>query len=176
MFWVRVRTCDDHDCAVIELHGELDLAGAIAVCGLLMTSTANEPVTTLDLTELDFMDCSGLGVLVRARQHATQFGHQLLLAAPNPVVRKVLGLTGANRQFPIYASVAAAVDAIRASGAAGEQVSDNKSALPSGHPSEGARVAAREYVVIYSAQRKGLGRADRAGDAHLCPSTRDKPE
>jgi anti-sigma B factor antagonist len=175
MFWVRVRTCDDHGCAVIELHGELDLAGAIAACGLLMTIPAYEPVTTLDLTELAFMDCSGLGVLVRARQHARQFGHQLLLAAPNPMVRKVLGLTGANRQFPIYADVAAAVDAVRAPGSAGEHVSDHKSALPSGHPSTGTRPA-RECVVIYPAQRKGQARADGASDAHVCPSTCDKPE
>jgi anti-anti-sigma regulatory factor len=92
-----------------------------------MTSTASESVTTLDLTEVDFMDCSGLGVLIRARQHAEESGHQLVLAAPNPMVKKVLRLTGMDRQFPTYASAAAALDAVRASGSAAEHVSGSKS-------------------------------------------------
>jgi anti-sigma B factor antagonist len=110
MFSMCVWTCADRGCAVVELHGELDLAAAATACGLLKTVTASASVTILDLSELDFMDCSGLGVLVRARRHAGQFGHELILAAPAPMVNKVLQVTGAGRQFPTYVSVAAAAD------------------------------------------------------------------
>jgi anti-sigma B factor antagonist len=126
MFWMRVRTCADHGCAVVELHGELDLAAAVTECGLLRTVAASESVTILDLSELNFMDCSGLGVLMRAQQHAGQFGHELILAAPPPIANKVLQVTGVNRQFPTYVSVAAAADAVRVPESATEHVRDSK--------------------------------------------------
>jgi anti-anti-sigma factor len=110
MFLIRVRPPVHRGCSVVELRGELDIAGAVTADGLLMTVTASESVTILDLAELNFMDCSGLGVLVRARRHAGQFGHELLLASPGSLVRQVLELTGVARLFPTYASVAAAAD------------------------------------------------------------------
>ena len=110
MFWMRVRACGDQDCAVVEWHGELDLAFVASAGGPLMAIVARERKTILDLAGLHFMDCSGIGVLVRGRLHAGQFGHELVLAALSPIVRKVLTLTGVGRQFPTYTSVAAAAD------------------------------------------------------------------
>jgi anti-sigma B factor antagonist len=115
MFWMRVRSCADEscadqDCAVVEWHGELDLAFVASAGGPLMAIVARERKTILDLAGLHFMDCSGIGVMVRARLHAGQSGHELVLAALQPIARKVLALTGAGSMFPTYASVTAAAD------------------------------------------------------------------
>jgi anti-sigma B factor antagonist len=111
MFWVRVRAEDHYGFAVVELHGELDITGALTVRGLLATVTASETITIVDLTGLDFMDCTGLGALIRGRKHAMRAGHSLLLAAPAGSVQRVLELSETAHLFPTYASVAAAVAA-----------------------------------------------------------------
>jgi anti-sigma B factor antagonist len=111
MFWIRVRTDAHDDCAVVELHGELDVATALTVRGLLITVTAREQVTIVDLAGLAFMDCTGMGALIRARKHALRAGHALHLAAPAEPVRQVLELSGAARLFSIHASVEAAAAA-----------------------------------------------------------------
>jgi anti-sigma B factor antagonist len=110
MFWTHVRPGDYHGCAVVELHGELDIATGVSAWGLLATVTASEKVTIVDLAKLEFMDCSGLGALVRARAHAGSAGHALLLAAPAAAIRQVLEMTGAARLFSTHPSLAAAAD------------------------------------------------------------------
>jgi anti-sigma B factor antagonist len=109
MFCIRVRTAGHDDCAVVELHGELDLSTALTVRGLLITVTAREKVTIVDLAGLAFMDCTGMGALIRARKHSLQAGHALHLAAPARPVMQVLELSGAGPLFSIHASLEAAV-------------------------------------------------------------------
>ena len=79
---------------VVELSGELDLAGLPAVDGAvaeLLTRPA-QPVV-LDLGRLTFLDSSGVTLLVRLANH---FGQVRTRAATRPVRRviEVLGLAG----------------------------------------------------------------------------------
>jgi anti-anti-sigma factor len=110
MFWARLGTDGCSGCAVVELHGELDLATGRDLADLLATTTARAKVTILDLAGLEFLDCGGLRALVQARVQAGLDGHALLLAAPGGPVRRVLDMTGAARLFSTHASVAAAAD------------------------------------------------------------------
>jgi anti-anti-sigma factor len=82
------------DGLVVELSGELDLAGLPAVDGAaaaLLTRPA-QPVV-LDLGGLTFLDSSGVTLLVRLANH---FGQVRTRAASPPVRRviEVLGLAG----------------------------------------------------------------------------------
>ena len=60
----------------------------------------------LDLTEVEFLDSSGLGAVVTARK-LLGAGHRLALAGLQPAVEKVLRLTHMDRVFPIYADAEA---------------------------------------------------------------------
>jgi anti-sigma B factor antagonist len=110
MFWTHFSTDCRSGCAVVELHGELDLDTGRYLADLLATMTARAKVTIVDLTALEFLDCGGLRALVQARTQAGRDGHTLLLAAPAVPVRQVLDMTGAARLFSTHASVAAAAD------------------------------------------------------------------
>jgi anti-anti-sigma factor len=82
------------DGLVVELSGELDLAGLPAVdraAAALLTRPA-QPVV-LDLGGLTFLDSSGVTLLVRLANH---FGQVRTRAASPPVRRviEVLGLAG----------------------------------------------------------------------------------
>ncbi len=59
----------------------------------------------LDLAGLEFIDSSGLAALVRARQHARRAGRDLLLAAPQQQVLRMLAITRLIDVFAVHASV-----------------------------------------------------------------------
>jgi anti-sigma B factor antagonist len=83
----------DGDCS-ITVRGEIDLANAARLRELL-----DEAIDTgatrvvVDCRELEFLDSSGIGVLVAARNRLSADG-DLVLDSPPAHVRKVLDITG----------------------------------------------------------------------------------
>ncbi|MGW2255322.1 STAS domain-containing protein [Kitasatospora sp. NPDC001660] len=79
--------------------GEIDLATAPRLrCRLGAAFEAHGEVV-LDLSEVTFMDCSGLGVLVQARHLADQYGGRLVLRGVGRPVAKLLKLTSLSRRL-----------------------------------------------------------------------------
>jgi anti-sigma B factor antagonist len=92
--------------SVVALYGELDLADAPAVTAQLMTAAAAcGPSIIVDLAGLTFIDCRGLGVLVRVLQWTRESGGDMPLAAPQQRVRQILSVTGLIDVFSVYPSV-----------------------------------------------------------------------
>ena len=94
---------------VVTLRGELDAVDAAGAEAALAAATAGNPRVVADLAALEFLDCCGLGVLIRVRAQARQAGGDLLLAAAGQQVRRILALTGMSGVFFVYASVDEAV-------------------------------------------------------------------
>jgi stage II sporulation protein AA (anti-sigma F factor antagonist) len=78
---------------VLSLIGELDLASAPALAEELAKLAGAESVI-MDLRELEFIDSTGLSVLVKAHQDAQESGRQFGLVKGGPQVQRLLGLTG----------------------------------------------------------------------------------
>lgn len=92
--------------AVVALHGELDLADVPAVASHLIAAiAARGPLIIVDLAGLEFIDCCGLGMLVRVLKWARESGGDVLLAAPQQHVCRLLSLLGMNGVFSVYPSV-----------------------------------------------------------------------
>jgi anti-anti-sigma factor len=85
------------------------------VAAALVAAVAREPRIIVDLTALEFIDCSGVAALARGRRHARQAGGDLLLAAPRQRVLRVLAITRLAGEFPVYASVEDAAGSARRS-------------------------------------------------------------
>jgi anti-sigma B factor antagonist len=100
---LSTRSCDGH--AVVALRGELDLADAVAVAAALAAVAAREPGIIVDLAGLEFIDSSGVAALARGRRQARQAGGDLLLAAPQQKVTRVLAITRLADAFSVYATV-----------------------------------------------------------------------
>jgi anti-sigma B factor antagonist len=80
---------------VIAVSGELDLASSPALQEELERATASgTPMLIIDLRELDFMDSTGLSVLVRAHQRIEEQGRQLAMVRGPQQVQRLLSLTG----------------------------------------------------------------------------------
>jgi anti-sigma B factor antagonist len=114
MFNVELSIGDHGGHAVVALRGELDLADAPAVESRLVAAVvAGGPSIIIDLAGLEFIDCCGLGVLVRVLKWTREGGGDMSLAAPQQSVRNVLSVTGLIDLFSIYPSVEQAVSAAR---------------------------------------------------------------
>ena len=71
---------DDGAHVVVMLRGELDIANAADLGVVLSEAVARNPHVIADLSDLTFIDCASVGVLVRARTRAREAGGDLVLA------------------------------------------------------------------------------------------------
>ncbi len=84
----------------LTLHGELDLASAALLDrGLLDAELAGETRIVVDLGGLEFMDSTGLHVLLAADGRSRQNGHRLTLRRGPHAVHRVFELTGTAKSF-----------------------------------------------------------------------------
>ena len=114
MFNVELSDGDFGGHAVVALCGELDLGAAPAVASHLIAAVAAcGPSIIVDLAGLEFVDCHGLGVLVRVRNWTRESGGDMSLAAPQRQVRWVLEITGLIDVFSVYPSMKRAVSGAR---------------------------------------------------------------
>ena len=97
------------DACVVRLGGELDLYNASDVREALEQVTADSPQrVVVDLSEVEFIDSTALGVLIEAR---TKLNNRrgFLLAAPPLETRRALEISGLDRHFTVHESVSEAL-------------------------------------------------------------------
>jgi anti-sigma B factor antagonist len=101
-----IETRQAGDWSILEVKGEVDLYSAPRLkerLGELTGGGRSQIVVNLEAVE--FLDSTGLGVLIGALKRCREAGGTLALAAPREPVRKVLAITGLDRVFPIHDSV-----------------------------------------------------------------------
>ena len=88
---------------LVAVAGECDLHTGRQLRDVL-TSEVSRGVRRLilDLSGLSFMDSTGMQVLLSVRAVLTVRGGVLALVCPQPVVARILELTGADRVIPVY--------------------------------------------------------------------------
>ena len=101
---MSVDTLDER--IVVHVVGEVDLANAPELDQQLATVMGQSPSQlVVDLTEVTFMDSTGLGVLVRALKRSRELEIRLDLIVTNERVLKVFGITGLDTVLPIHSSM-----------------------------------------------------------------------
>ena len=98
-------------CAVVRAGGEIDASTVPALDGAITEAASLASHVVVDLAQVTFVDSSGLGALIVARQSARERGGSISLVAPPPAVRRLLGSTHLNDVFAIYDSLGEAVHA-----------------------------------------------------------------
>jgi anti-anti-sigma factor len=81
--------------AVVVLRGELDLPGTVAVEPELdrLAEQSGVEVVALDLRELEFLDSSGLRLVMRTDQRLQATGRRLALVRGPEAVQRVFEIT-----------------------------------------------------------------------------------
>ncbi len=91
----RVEVRSEGRSALIVVSGELDLASGPGLEDELARVLASRvELVVLDLRELEFMDSTGLSILVKANQRAVDEGRRFGLVRGSPQVQRLLDLTG----------------------------------------------------------------------------------
>lgn len=109
-----VKTNRGDEGVVVEAGGELDLAVSPALEAALTADELDGGPVVLDLTELTFMDSSGLRVLLVAAERFVSSGTAWALVLPEESpVRRVLSLSETESELPLYETREAALDAVK---------------------------------------------------------------
>ncbi|WP_344597813.1 STAS domain-containing protein [Streptomyces violaceusniger] len=108
----RVRTHRVGGYTVVELHGEIDIAGVGSVGPALDAATAGDgPAVIVDLRPTAFFDCSGLGLLCRAHRRVRERGGRMRLVCDDALILRTLR---AGRVLDVLRPVATLDEALRA--------------------------------------------------------------
>jgi anti-sigma B factor antagonist len=96
--------------AVVTISGRLALGGEtekleVAVNKLI---AQNNKKLVLDITTLDYVDSSGVGMLVACLTNVKKAGGEMKVAGANPRIRRIFSMTGVESLMPLFDTVAAA--------------------------------------------------------------------
>jgi anti-sigma B factor antagonist len=98
---------------VLTLRGEADISSAHMLRdGLTELIDSGGEAVVVDLTEVTFLDSTGLGVLVGARNAAVEAKSGLPIACEDGRILKLFRITGLDNVFDIHPSVDAAVQSL----------------------------------------------------------------
>jgi anti-sigma B factor antagonist len=84
---------------VVVPSGELDIATVDRVRGALAERADGEGVE-IDLRGLQFLDTSGLQLVVETHRHAREAGYDLRIVRGSPHVQRVFEIAGLDRVLP----------------------------------------------------------------------------
>lgn len=100
------------DATIVRIRGEIDIASAGDVRETFIDVLSTSPTTHLivDLGGVDFVDSTGIGVMVAAHRRVTTNGGRFTAVVATPTVRKVLQTTGLLRAWRVTGSVEDAFD------------------------------------------------------------------
>lgn len=108
---LRVDAADRGDVAVLAPVGDIDLhTPPVLDRRIDELETSGRRTVVVDLTGVDFLDSSGLGMFVAAQQRLSAAGGGLRIACPQPHAQKVFRITRLAEVIPIFCSVDESID------------------------------------------------------------------
>ncbi len=108
---LRLESTERAGWAVLEVHGEVDVATAPRLREhLLRVVNDGSHRIVVDLLGVDFIDSTGLGVLIGARKRVRSHDGELRLVVADARILKVFAITGLDQIFPISPTLDLAVE------------------------------------------------------------------
>jgi anti-sigma B factor antagonist len=113
-FRVTERDLDER-ATVIAVAGEIHASTAPQFSGLLTAAIdAGRTLIVLDLTDVSFIDSTGLSVLLNALRRVTHAGGRMSLVCTNPTVLRLFEITRMDATFAIHTGVEPALAQVQA--------------------------------------------------------------
>ncbi len=109
---LRMEVIEQVGIPVLGVHGEVDVSTAPQLRQhLVELASSGADTAVIDLEGVDFLDSTGLGVLVSGLKRFRTIGGDLLLVCTHRRVLKVFEITGLTAVFSIHETVPEAVQA-----------------------------------------------------------------
>lgn len=107
---MNITRRDDDDMTIYSLEGRIDSEGAIELEQILQgTAAEGRHKIILDMSEVRYINSSGLRILADILTLNREHNGDLRLVALNPKVRRVLEIIGFHKFFEDYDTVLAAM-------------------------------------------------------------------
>ena len=107
---IDVQAAPDGSSHIFVLHGDLDVATSPTLrAALVDAASGGKPHIVVDLSQLEFLDSTGLGALIGAEKHAKEKGGEIRLVAHEGQILRLLRITGLLEVFRVYSSIDAAL-------------------------------------------------------------------
>lgn len=107
---LRISVAPAASYVLVTLAGESDFANGRQLRDALVSQLSRGARRLIvDVSGLDFMDSTGVNVLLAVRSSLRARGGSLVLVAPQPMVARVLGAMRAGQVITVYATVEEAV-------------------------------------------------------------------
>lgn len=101
-----VSVSSDGTRATVYLRGELDMSGVErAREAIEQAEQQANGLLVLDLSQLEFIDSTGLEVMLRAARRARETGGRLVVQKPSTYVRRLLEMTAIDQSLDIVEDV-----------------------------------------------------------------------
>ena len=98
---LQIEVEKSREVAVLQCTGRIVRNEALPLLRQTLTGLSQLRVVVLDLSEVEMIDASGLGVLVSLQNWTSVNGIQLKLVNPSKLLREMLELTGLTSVFHI---------------------------------------------------------------------------
>jgi anti-sigma B factor antagonist len=96
---------------VVACGAEVDLTNVARLREALLTAHSANPTVVVDMSGTVFCDSSAVRVLVQAHELAAASGGELWMVVTSPALMRIFTVTGVDRLFRIFASLAEALQA-----------------------------------------------------------------
>jgi anti-sigma B factor antagonist len=98
---------------IVALHGDVDVAKGLGLRDLLGELLGGPPgPIVVDLSDVRFLDSSGVGLLVTSHRRAKEDGRGFAIAGAGDAVRRTLQLTRTDRILSLHDSLDDALTAL----------------------------------------------------------------
>jgi anti-sigma B factor antagonist len=87
----------DTEGAVVRLTGDCDLAAKDHMSSVLTAAVSQWPTVVVDLSQVDFLDSSGINALLDGYRAARQYHREFFVTNANNTVAAVLEITGVGK-------------------------------------------------------------------------------
>jgi anti-anti-sigma factor len=102
---ISIAATASGDEAWLQVAGAVDLTTATKLSDALRAAEREQPrVIGLELSAIDFLDSSGIHLIVAADQRARMAGRRFVIANPSRAVARVLEVTGLDRRIELAPS------------------------------------------------------------------------
>lgn len=112
---ISVTTSEAGEAHIVHVAGEIDVTSAAVLRDALEALIADgHRQLTLDLSDVTFLDSTGLGIVVGRLKRLARHGGTLTVAAAHERVLRVFTITGLDRLLEIHPDLEGAVRAAEA--------------------------------------------------------------
>ena len=108
---VEIKPEHDGTAIVYRLRGSLDFETAPSLrAAMLEAADQGKHDIVVDLSQLEFLDSSGLGALIGAHKRALEHAGRLRLIISTGTIARLLTITGLMHVLAVYPSIEAALE------------------------------------------------------------------